>query len=168
MAESKRVKLVVIVAWIGLVGAIIGLGVWRLSFDETIRAIAADKSPQLAAINLYFAKLQSIGNLSLGLIGVLWAFVIYEEKTKLEINTAWRSALLYCATTFLLFSFALYMHGYDFLVGRLFFHSAFDFEAPIVRFYSVGQMVFFGGGTLSFLMIVFCCRKQRGTQHDEN
>ena len=159
MTEKKSVKIVVSVAWPALVAAIIGLGVWRSSFDETIQAIPADKSPQLAAINLYFAKLQALGHLSLGLTGVLWAFVIYEEKTKLEINTRWRSALLYCATIFFLSSFVLYMDGYDFLVGRLFFHSAFDFEAPIVRFYSVGQMVFFAGGTLLFLMIVLFCRK---------
>ena len=119
----------------------------------------ASNTKQLAT-DLFFNKLESIGKMSLALLGALWAIVIYKES-KIKIKTSSQRRLFILTNLFLLGSFASYFLGYDFLVARIFYHSTIDLGAPIVGFWRLMQLVYFLTGLVWFVITVYFCRENK-------
>lgn len=144
-------------------GLIVWLLVWKQRCGTTVALLDAPLSEiQLKAIDCYFSKLQNLGSLALALTGALWALVIYPKDAAVSVIDKWRLMLVIIATLFFLTSFVLYSLGYDFLIGRMFFHDTFDLEAPIVQFWSDSQSLCFAFGVASFLLIILACRRRPG------
>lgn len=108
------------------------------------------------SVKLYFEKLKAIGEISLALIGLLWALVIYKNNKIKIISFGQKS--MFIATNFLFFgSFLLYFLGYDFVLGRIFFHSSFDLSAPVVSLWREGQLLFFFFGIIWLILTLLSC-----------
>jgi len=157
----KRMPIASALAAAGYLALAVWLAIWRSSFPATMGITDKPSPLQLKAIDLYFKKLESLGSLSLALTGALWAFVIYPKEEGVRVRDNWSWSLVVVATFYFVTSFAFYTHGYGFLTERMFFHDAFDLEAPIVSFWSTGQLAFFAGGVGSFVAIVLLCRESR-------
>jgi hypothetical protein len=111
-----------------------------------------------AAVKLFFDQIALVGNLSLALLGVLWAFVL-QKSNRIEIRRPREYVLLVSSSLFLLASLICNLLGTNLLTERLFSSGAADITAPIVRFWSDAQLLYFGLGLFFALVTVFCCRQ---------
>ncbi len=135
--------------------------IWKfITTDNGMVFYDIDKSPSKAlAVSLYFKKLETIGKISLTLIGALWAFLVYTEN-RVDIKR-WDQILLFVTSNlFLLCSFATYYIGFDFVMGRIFYHATIDFQAPIISFWDMAQTInFLGGISCSTLTVLVCLKR---------
>jgi hypothetical protein len=111
-----------------------------------------------AAVKLFFDQIALVGNLSLALLGVLWAFVL-QKSNRIEIRCPREYVLLVSTSLFLLASLICHLLGTNLLTERIFLYDAADITAPIVRFWSDAQLLYFGLGLFFALVTVFCCRQ---------
>lgn len=131
---------------------------WWLLLDRTMTMHNLDgSSAKIMATTLFFQKLQSLGSISLTLIGVAWAFLLYKE-TNMEVPR-WEQKLLFGVTNlFLAASFMSYSVGYDFLVDRIFLYATIDFGTPVVEIWNWAQVGFFLCGVTSLGLTMIVCK----------
>ena len=113
------------------------------------------------AINLFFRKLESIGKISLAVIGVLLAFV-FLKGYRIQFNTKSQILLFLIPIISLIGSFIFYLISHDLLLSRLFYHSTIDLEAPIVKTLCRGQLYYFIIGLVWFFLTIVLCRNNNG------
>ena len=144
----KKVRIfVVILGFIILLGLVILSYVRYNRIDTGMALVKLDNQAKIIATNMFFSQLESIGKISLALIGVMWAFIIY-KASRVEIRGFARSCLFIQSNIFLLLSFLAYFVGEDFLIARIFYHSTIDLAAPIVSFWLSLQRLFFTFGLI--------------------
>jgi hypothetical protein len=135
----------------------IGLGFYKIDPGVEITNLEQSQTKRLAS-KLFIDKLESIGKISLAIIGALWAFIIY-EGTKIKLLNAVSINIFILTNICLLFSFIFYFTGYDFLVNYIFYHSTIDLEAPIVQFWRWAQLLYFFLGLVFFVFTILVTLK---------
>ena len=118
------------------------------------------------AINLYFTQLESLCRISIVIIGLLLAFIVYEGYS-VQIQIKSQIHLFIITVAFLIVSFIIYIIGHNILLNRLFSFSTIDLEAPMVKLFYIGQLVFFILGIVWFFMTTFLCLKQKKNNQKE-
>jgi hypothetical protein len=110
------------------------------------------------ASTLFFAKMTAVGQLTIGLLGATWAMLAVKET---KISIASKSALVTFIVTNASFAISLlaYNQGYDFIVQRIFHHSAFDIDAPFVVLVNNVQKSFFIYGCLALALTIIIGRR---------
>jgi len=110
------------------------------------------------ATNFFFNKMTAFAQLSIALLGGLWAFLsLADTQIKIE---GWEIVTCFGLTNLMLGSSLIsYAWGYDFIVERLFYHSSFDIEAPLVSFVKNTQQYLFLDGCLGFCITIIFGRK---------
>ncbi len=159
--KRRLTKIAAWSAWMILIVITGSLWVYFKDIDQGMEIVNLEVSEsKRMATTLFFSKLESIGKISVAILGVLWAFVIY-TGTRIYIQTAAQIALFGASNIYLLMSFITYSLGYDFLLGRIFYHSTIDLEAPIVLFWSKAQIVYFSMGLFWFVILALLCREEK-------
>lgn len=160
MKKCALTNILAFIACVLFIGVTLFFFIHYRGLDIGMEIVNLDKSEaKRIATTLFFSKLESIGKISLALVGVLWAFVIYTGN-KICIRTTWQKILFVVTNLFLFFSFGSYFLGYDFLLGRIFYHSTIDIEAPVVQFWRMAQFVYFTLGIICFIGIILLCREE--------
>jgi hypothetical protein len=131
-----------IVGFVILLILIISFFIRYVNIDKGMELIELNNQAKIIATNKFFSQLESIGKISLTLLGVLWAFVIY-KASRVKIQGFARICLFIQSNIFLLASFCAYFKGENFLISRIFYHATIDLEAPIVNFWLLMQQRFF-------------------------
>lgn len=124
------------------------------NIDTGMELVELNNQAKLIATNMFFSQLESIGKISLTLLGVLWAFVIY-KASRIKIRGSMRICLFIQTNIFLLISFVSYFVGEEFLISRIFYHATIDLEAPIVNFWLLAQRRFFIFGLIWLVLTIF-------------
>lgn len=128
----------------------IGMVIDNLDESETKRV----------AVNLFFSRLESIGNISLALIGILWSFIIFRES-RINIQRCEQKLLFILTNLYFLCSFSLYIWSHMLYVTYMFFHRTIDLQAPIVNIFTNFQILFFTFGLISLcitILMSLCCK----------
>ena len=155
--DNKLKYFLVLISFCALVGLTLWVIIRYFNTDSGMEISEALKhNAQEIAVNLFFEKLTSIGEISLALIGVLWAFVVY-KGSKIKIKTFHQKAIFAITNFFFLGSFLLYQKGYDLVLARLFFHNSIDLSAPIVSLWIEGQILFFVCGIICTVFTLLLC-----------
>jgi len=128
--------------------------------DSTVEVIAIKEGVQKTAVERYFSKLETIGNTSLTLIGVLWAFLFLSEKNNVSLDSAPKVMLVFMPHLFLLASYLCYFFGDDFLTARMFYKETFDPGSAAVEFWRRSQIYYFLGGALCLANTIVAVRKR--------
>lgn len=132
--------------------------------DEGMEILNLDESEtKRLATALFFSKLESIGNISLALIGILWIFRI-SMGYKIRIYNTAQEIIFIMINLFLLGSFVAYFLGYDLLLGRMFFHSTIDLEAPIVKFWMWAQRGYLFLGVMLLVVFIYLCHENNESE----
>jgi hypothetical protein len=139
--------------------AFVVLSCWALyTFSTVDRGMVIhrlDTESSRLASTLFFEKMTALAQLAVALLGGTWAFVTLAETT-VHIK-GWPTITCFAlANISLACSLLVYVYGYDFLVGRIFYHATFDIDAPIVALTQNAQQYFFLGGVvdLGFTIIL--------------
>lgn len=161
IARKRRYRHFTCVAAVALIVTFLTSTVWLtinyFNVDPGIERVAFDTSEaKRTAVKLFFDQLASIGNLSLALVGVLWAFVL-QTSNRIAIRSFAQYMLFFSTNLFLLASFVCHLFGTNLLANSIFLHDAADITAPIVRFWSETQLYYFVAGLFCMLITVFCC-----------
>jgi len=138
---------------------------WIISYMSTdsgmeIVDLNNDKAKSIA-VNLFFDKLKTEGELSLGLIGFLWALVVFKNN-RIEVRSMGQIFVFSATNILFIESFLLYSVGYDFVLSRVFFHSSIDLCAPIITFWNSSQQSFFLVGVICLFLTLITCIKKEG------
>ncbi|HXF65696.1 MAG TPA: PEGA domain-containing protein [Burkholderiales bacterium] len=89
----------------------------------------------------------ALAQLAVALLGGTWAFITLADTT-VHIR-GWPTITCFAlANLSLACSLLVYVYGYDFLVGRIFYHAAFDIDAPVVALVQTAQQFFFLKGVI--------------------
>ena len=146
-----------LVGYIALIVCIILFYIDFKKFDESMKVIDINASiAKQIAINLFFKKIESIGKISLTILGVLWAFVFFKGY-RVSLSNVWQIILFSVPNLSLIGTFIFYIWGHAFLVGRLFYSATIDLKAPYVTLLCNGQLIFFIIGVIWFMLtVVFC------------
>jgi len=121
--------------------------------DTGMELVELNNQAKIMATNMFFSRLESIGKISLTLLGVLWAFVIY-KASRIKIVGIARKSLFAQSNIFLLVSFWAYFQGENLLIERIFYHATIDLEAPIVNFWLMVQQRFFILGLVWIILTI--------------
>ncbi|OPY75875.1 MAG: hypothetical protein A4E64_01753 [Syntrophorhabdus sp. PtaU1.Bin058] len=160
MKKSTLTNIAAVLADVLFIGVTLFLFKYHSGLDTGMEIINLNNSEaKRIATTLFFSKLESVGKISLALLGVLWAFIIYTGN-RINIRTMSQINLFIVTNLCLLFSFGSYFWGYDFLLSRIFYHSTIDLEAPIVKFYSIAQLVYFISGIFWFVITILLCHEK--------
>ncbi len=139
----KKIRVIVVILGFILLFSSLTIFYVRYSkIDTGMELVKLDNQAKIIATNMFFSQLESVGKISLTLIGLMWAFIIY-KASRVEIRGFSRICLFVQSNIFLLLSFLAYFIGEDFLIGRIFYHATIDLSAPIVNFWLSMQRQFF-------------------------
>lgn len=145
-----------------LVLLLVALIVWTIEvFAVSDRSMAIHRLETEAtrlASTLFFAKMTTIAQLALGLLGAGWAFMTLAD-TKIELATRDAKTCFAVANGSLGASLIIYSVGHDFIVERVFHHSTFDIDAPFVAAVSHLQQASFVLGLAALVVTIFLGRK---------
>jgi len=118
-----------------------------LTIDRGMVIYRLDAESSRLASNLFFEKMTALAQLAVALLGGTWAFITLAETT-VRIR-GWPTITCFSlANLSLASSLLVYVYGYDFLVGRIFYHATFDIDAPIVASVQSAQQYFFLKGVV--------------------
>lgn len=136
--KMVNIKKIVIITLIVLV-----LGICVFTYFKTDQGMDPEKrlttDESKIAINLFFNRIENLGNHSLFIIGALLAFVVYgTAHTKRFKNIR----LIFICIAILFFSYVMYFFGSRLLIELMYFHSSIDLEAPIVKWFMYWQIIF--------------------------
>ena len=141
-------------------------GSWFIDLSMEITDIETSQTKRMAT-SLYLSKLESIGKISLAIIGVLWALILY-EGAQIRLSDSVEINLFLVTNLSFLISFIIYFIGHDFLLNYIFYHATIDFESPVVEFFRWGQLTYFIMGLLFFCFTVYFGRKPATPTQDDN
>jgi hypothetical protein len=111
------------------------------------------------AVDLYLQKLESVGNTSLVLAGVAWAFLLKRDSVvRVRGFNGW--SLFWCTNLSFLFSYVCYWCLYNLIVSDLYSCGSADLFAPVTKLYGSAQMWFFLFGGIGLLAIIAACRTE--------
>jgi len=105
------------------------------------------------ASGFFFEKMTAIAQLSLALLGAIWALLIVKEE-RVRVQGAPSIICFIVANLSFASSLLVYNYGYDFIVRRIFYNQAFDIEAPFVTLISKEQQIAFIYGCLSLVSVI--------------
>jgi hypothetical protein len=116
-----------------------------------------DTEASRLAITMFFAKMTTLGQLAVALLGGIWAFLtLTDPGVKVR---GWPALTCFgLANASLALSLIAYAYGYDFLVSRMFYHRTFDIDAPLVAFVQTSQQNFFLYGVVASAFTIFTGR----------
>lgn len=145
-----------------LAAVFIGLCGWALqtflTIDRGMVIYRLDAESSMLASTLFFEKMTALAQLAVALLGGTWAFITLAETT-VHIR-GWPTATCFTlANLSLACSLLVYVYGYDFLVGRIFYHATFDIDAPIVASVQSAQQYFFLKGVLDLGVTILIGRR---------
>ena len=154
-------KLIATIGFLLFFGMLISFSSYYRNIDGGMKLVELNTEAKMIAVNRFFSQLESIGTISITLIGVLWAFIIY-GASRVKIKRLTEKCLFVQSNLFLLISFATCFFSERFLIGRLFYHSTIDLNAPIVNFgLSMQQSFFISGLIWSVLTILVSLKEER-------
>src|SRR5258708_285665 len=131
---------------------------WEL--DSTMEKGLLTSEARKMATELFFKKLETIGQTSLALIGALWGLAFLSDKQALQLKDGLQW-MLFCLTNLsFLVSYGAYFIGYDKWVARMFNHESFDLRCDLVSFWTNTQTVYFGTGVIGLVLTVLVGRKK--------
>ena len=127
--------------------------------DRTMAIHRLNDEAERYASTLFFEKMNALAQVCIGLVGAAWAFLTLSD-TKVRITGAETVMCFAAANISLVISVVVYHVGYDFIVGRIFHHKAFDIDAPFVtKVNSLQQLTFLFGIVCLGLAAIFGSRK---------
>lgn len=126
--------------------------------DSHMEIHRVDSETSRMASLLFFEKMVSISQASIALLGGAWALITLTD-TRIQFSKLSVVAGFVVFNLSMTVSLLIYYFGYDFIVERVFYHLAFDMEAPYVMFYKNFQSIFFVYGVFSLGMMVLFGRK---------
>ena len=141
-------------------GLAVFLARFFLAWKEVDRGMVVRElstEPVRLASNLFFAKMTAIGQLTVALLGATWALLLQESRIRITGASAIPCFIVTNISFFV--SIIVYNIGYDFIVVRMFHHSAFDIDAPLVRMVQAYQQGFFIYGCLSLACVIYIGRQ---------
>lgn len=150
-ASHERIRPWRVVFAMVLLVALMALVIWALwqflSIDRGMVIHRLDNETSRFASTLFFEKMTALAQLSIALLGGMWAFLTLADTT-VRIK-GWTTIMCFTlANLSLLSSLAVYVYGYDFIISRIFYHASFDIDAPFVGFVSISQQLLFLKGCI--------------------
>lgn len=115
---------------------------------------------QKMAAGLYFSNLERIGQVSLVLTGLLWAF-IFNDSYSISISNVFQVMIFSVANIFLLGSFASYYWSLNLVTDVMYSYLTFDMTSPTVEFYRSMQLKCFIAGTICLAGTIVLCRTRK-------
>lgn len=126
--------------------------------DRSMAIYQLESEATRLASTLFFEKMTTIAQLSLGLLGAGWAFLTLAD-TKVELKTCCSRTCFVVANAALGTSLLVYSLGRDFIVARVFHHATFDIDAPFVAAVSHLQQATFLLGVVALVATILAGRK---------
>lgn len=125
---------------------------FNIDFGMEITDLETSQTKKMATSS-YLIKLESIGKISLAIIGVLWSIILF-KGAQVELSDNITFSYFFVTNLCFLLSFLFYFIGIDTLLNYIFYHGTIDFEAPIVVFFRWGQLFYFSTGLIFFCFTV--------------
>jgi hypothetical protein len=107
------------------------------------------KGTKELASTLFFGKLTAVAQVTIAIIGGIWASLMFSDRTQLTAGL--RRKYFVLANIAFGTSLIVYSLGYDFIVERLFHHGAFDVDAEFIRAVRNWQLAFFIKGCIDLV-----------------
>ena len=152
MADSARLVSVVL-----LLAAFLAYGSWGIrTWTQVDRGMVIDsleksETKRLASTK-FFDKMTAFAQATLAVLGASWTLLIV-QSSRMQLTRPGLVAFVLVNIS-LISSLAVYNEGYDFIVGRIFYHQTFDLEAPFVVLVKDLQQVFFMIGCLGLVAVI--------------
>lgn len=151
-------------SWVSVVFYVVFVGGFAYTYysvDFGVELLEPNESRMLAW-DLYASKVQSLGTVSLTLLGVLWAFLIY-RNTEIRVTgcSAWR--MFVSANLFFGSSFLIYLRQYDLSVSHLNSYGPTDLAAPFFQLLASAQWVSVVLGVVVTGALILTCRKENSS-----
>jgi hypothetical protein len=131
------------------------------TLDRAMSKVPLDDDVRKLASTLFFDRMTALAQLTLALIGALWALLSVAE-TRVEVLRVWPA--LWCfviANLAYVASVMLYASGYNLIVSRMFHHLAFDIDADFVQFVNDYQQWLFLEGSVALGATILIGRRQQ-------
>ena len=152
MGSGNR-SIAAIVVPIALLLLVIWTGKNFYDTPEGMSIYPLEGEPQRMATRLFFEKMTAIAQLSIALLGGMWAFFTL-SGTQIKINKIDTKVCFVSTNIAFAVSLLIYTYGYDFFMSRIFHHNTFDIDAPFVTFVRNYQQVFFLFGCISLVTTI--------------
>lgn len=155
---ETRANMIEIVIAIALSGVALALATWIVyrfhSLDRGMVIYHLDTDSARLASQFYFEKMTAIAQVTIAVLGAAWALLaVSDTKVRLIRWTAKLGFIL--ANASLGVSLIIYSYSYDFIVARIFHHSAFDIDAPFVVFVQHAQQALLVAGLLDLVATIW-------------